>query len=156
MLPWSSSEDVMSSLGSILERKNKSTDEVGPAATIFEAIGIMCRSHVGALLVNEHDRPIGILSDGDIMRRVLLEGRDPSTTRVADVMTRDVVAAELHMEPEEAMAVMTERRLSQLPVVESKTVVGIISVCDLLTWRSSDQEFEIRTLKEYVSGGYPG
>jgi len=146
----------MSSLRGILERKNKSIDAVGPAATILDAIGIMCRSHVGALLVDEHDRPIGILSDGDIMRRVLLEGRDPSTTRVADVMTRDVVVAEVHMEPEQAMAVMTERRLSQLPVVEGMTVVGILSVCDLLLWRSSDQEFEIRSLKEYVTGGYPG
>jgi CBS domain-containing protein len=146
----------MSSLLGILEQKNRSIDAVGPAATILDAIGIMCRSHVGALLVDEHDRPVGILSDGDIMRRVLLEGRDPSTTRVADVMTRDVVVGDLHMEPEEAMALMTERRLSQLPVVEGTTVVGIISVCDLLLWRSSDQEFEIRSLKEYVSGGYPG
>jgi CBS domain-containing protein len=152
----SGEEDVMSSLRSILEGKHPTTYAVGPAATVLDAIGMMCRSHVGALLVNEHDMPIGILSDGDIMRRVLLERRDPSTTRVSDIMTREVVLVEPQVDPEEAMALMTERRVSQLPVVESRTVIGIISVGDLLQWQTRNQEHEIRTLKEYVSGAYPG
>ena len=144
------------SLRSILETKNRTIHAVGPTATVLDAIGMMCRSHVGALLVNEHDGPVGILSDGDIMTRVLLERRDTSTTRVADVMTRDVVFVELHLEPEEAMTLMTERRVSQLPVVDGRTVVGIVSVGDLLRWQSRNQDYEIRTLKEYVSGAYPG
>jgi len=144
------------SLRSILETKNRTIQAVGPTATVLDAIGMMCRSHVGALLVNEHDGPVGILSDGDIMTRVLLERRDPSTTRVADVMTREVVFVELQVEPEEAMTLMTERRVSQLPVVDSRTVIGIVSVGDLLRWQSRNQDYEIRTLKEYVSGAYPG
>jgi CBS domain-containing protein len=144
------------SLRSILETKNRTIHAVGPTATVLDAIGMMCRSHVGALLVNEHDGPVGILSDGDIMTRVLLERRDPSTTRVADVMTREVVFVELQVEPEEAMTLMTERRVSQLPVVDSRTVIGIVSVGDLLRWQSRNQDYEIRTLKEYVSGAYPG
>lgn len=144
------------SLRSILETKNRTIHAVGPTATVLDAIGMMCRSHVGALLVNEHDGPVGILSDGDIMTRVFLERRDPSTTRVADVMTREVVFVELHLEPEEAMTLMTERRVTQLPVVDGRTVVGIVSVADILRWHTRNQDYEIRTLKEYVSGAYPG
>ena len=146
----------MSVLRSILEGKDKTIHAVGPDDMVLDAVGKMCRSHVGALLVNEHDRPVGILSERDILTRVLLARRDPSTTRIADVMTREIVFVGLHTELEETMTLMMERRVRQLPVVESRTVVGIVSMSDLLRWQSRNQDYEIRTLKAYVSGPYAG
>jgi CBS domain-containing protein len=90
------------------------------------------------------------------MVRVLLEQRDPKRTRVADMMTRDVLCIDPDQEPEEAMALMTENRVRHLPVIEGGAVVGIISIGDLVRWVSRNQDFEVRVLRDYVCGVYPG
>lgn len=144
----------MGAIASILEEKDTTIRAVGPEATVFDAVGEMCRNHVRALLVEEHGAPVGIISERDIMMRVLLERRDPSTTTVADVMTRDIVCIRPDREPEEAMTLMAERHVRHLPVVDFGVVIGIVSMGDLVQWTNHNQEYEIRALKQYVYGGY--
>ena len=144
----------MSTLGNVLEGRENTVHTVGPDTTILEAVGEMCRRHVRALLVNEDELPIGILSVRDILKRVLLEHRDASTTRVAEVMTRDLVSIELAVEPCDALAVMTERHIHHLPVVDSSTVIGLLSIDDLVQWSSRNQDAELQALKEYAFGPY--
>jgi len=147
----------MSALRSILEgKKDQSIHYVGPDATVLEAVDKMCRSHVGALLVEEDEQPIGIVSERDIMTRLVLQRRDPATTRVSEIMTHDVLCIDPDHEPAEVMALMTERRVRHLPVVEGRSIIGIVSIGDLVRWASHNTEFEVRILRDYVCGMYPG
>ena len=116
----------------------------------------MCQLRVGALLVVRFGKPVGILSERDIMTRFLLERRDPVDTKVEEVMTHEVLCIAPDRSPEEAMSIMTDRRVRHLPVMEGRSVIGIVSIGDLVRWASRNQEFEIRTLREYVSGVYAG
>jgi CBS domain-containing protein len=146
----------MSALRTILDGKDKTVHYVGPEVTVRDAVATMCRKRIGALIVEENETPIGILSERDIMTRLVLEQRNPATTRVSDIMTRDVLCIGPDQEPEQAMAIMTERRVRHLPVVEAGKVVGIVSIGDLVRWVSHNQDFEIRVLRDYVYGIYPG
>ena len=146
----------MSAVRTILEAKGSTVHYVGPEVTVLEAVGQMCRNHIGALLVEERDEAIGIISERDVMARLVLEKRDPASTRVAEIMTRDVLCIAPDQEPEQAMALMTERRVRHLPVVEGRAVIGMLSIGDLVRWMSRNQDFEIRSLYAYVNGVYPG
>jgi len=146
----------MSALRTILEGKGSTVHYVGPEVSVLEAVNRMCRSHIGALLVEEHDEAIGIISERDIMTRLVLERRDPASTRVGDIMTRNVLCIDPNQEPEQAMALMTEHRVRHLPVVEGRTVIGVLSIGDLVRWASRNRDFEIRSLYDYVQGVYPG
>jgi len=146
----------MGALRTILEEKDQIVHAVEPETSVLEAVGKMCQCHVGALLVEEFGCPVGIVSERDIMTRVVLEQRDPATTPVEEIMTREVLCIDPDRTPEEAMSLMTARRVRHLPVVEGRSVVGIISIGDLVRWASRSQDYEIRTLREYVSGVYAG
>jgi signal-transduction protein with cAMP-binding, CBS, and nucleotidyltransferase domain len=146
----------MSTIRSILDAKGWTIHSVSASATVFEAVRQMCRSHVGALLVNNNDKTLGIISERDIMRRVLLERRDPSVTSVAAVMTPDLAFILVEAEPSEATALMVERGCRHLPVLQDGKVVGIVSMGDLVRWTNRNHEHEIRSLQEYVSGVSPG
>lgn len=143
-------------LRSVLETKPKTIYATTPATTIIEAVDEMCRARVGALLVRDGDAPVGILSERDLLTRVILTRRDPASARVSEVMTRDVVCVGPEVSPEEAMAIMTERRCRHLPVVLDGRVIGIVSIGDLVRWVSRNREYEIRMLDEYLAGKYPG
>ena len=140
----------------ILEGKDPTVHYVTPDATVLAAVDNMCRTRVGALLVEANQAPIGIITERDIMRRLVLEQRDPATTHVAEIMSRDVLCIDPDREPEEAMALMTEKRVRHLPVVRDGAVIGIVSIGDLVRWASRNQEFEVRVLRDYVIGVYPG
>jgi signal-transduction protein with cAMP-binding, CBS, and nucleotidyltransferase domain len=98
----------------------------------------------------------GIVSERDIMRRVVLLRRDPALTRVKEIMTTSVACIDETASVEEAMALMTKRRFRHLPVMRDGRVAGMISIGDLVHWVSQHQEFEIRVLNDYVCGRYPG
>lgn len=143
----------MSTIQSILDDKGWTIHGVVGDVTVFQAISTMCRNHIGALLVSDNNgKPIGILSERDIMRRVALERRDPSATSVAEVMTHEIVFVLIDASPEDAMALMIERRCRHLPVLQDELVVGMISMGDLVNWTNRNCEYEIRVLQEYVSG----
>ena len=146
----------MSTLAEILETKGQVVHNIQSDSTVFHAVEEMCTHRIGALLVGEVARPVGVLSERDILTRVILKGLDPTTTSVKSVMTRELAYAEVTMSPEEAMRVMTEHRCRHLPVVTDGRVVGVISIGDLVRWVSRHHEFEIQWLSDYLLGRYPG
>lgn len=146
----------MESLEMILEDKGRAVYRIGPGATVLDAVDLMCARHVGAVLVCRDDEPVGIFSERDLMRRVILARLDPATTRLEDVMTRDLVCVTPATSPNEAMGMMTRQRCRHLPVTQSGRVVGMISIGDLVRHVSRVQEHEIQMLHEYVNSAYPG
>ena len=146
----------METLRTILETKGTTIHATRPDVAVFSAVSEMCRQHVGALLVMDEGVALGIISERDMLTRVLLQRRDPITTKVSEVMTTEVVCVELDTSPTEAMRIMTERRCRHLPVVSDGKVIGLVSIGDLVRWSSRSQEYEIRMLHEYVEGRYPG
>jgi len=140
------------SIRAILEEKGHVVHSVRPQETVLRAVEEMAERRLGAILVCESSRTLGILSERDVMTRVLLQRRDPATTKVDAVMTRDVVVIEPSTTTSEAMAIMTDKRCRHLPVVEKGKIVGVISIGDLVRHASKEQEFEIRMLTDYVSG----
>jgi signal-transduction protein with cAMP-binding, CBS, and nucleotidyltransferase domain len=146
----------METLRPILETKGTTIHQVRPSDTVLSAVDEMCRCHVGALLVMKDETAVGIVSERDLLIRVLLARKDPAKTTVAEVMTSELVCVELDTSPNEAMRVMTERRCRHLPVVCDEKIAGLVSIGDLVRWTSRNQEYEIRLLHDYVEGRYPG
>jgi CBS domain-containing protein len=145
----------MSELQSILERKDATIQLITPDASAHDAASHMSRAHVGALLVFEDDELVGIVSERDIMTRVVLEQRDATTTLVRDIMSQKLACIRNDRSASDAMALMTERRIRHLPVLDGGRVAGVVSIGDLVHWVINQKEFEIVSLREYVSGVYP-
>jgi CBS domain-containing protein len=146
----------METLEWVLERKGRGVRAVEKDATVLDAVGEMCRAHVGAVLVMDGDTLVGIFSERDLMRRVVLARKDPSRTHVEDVMTREILSITPDTTPPEAMALVTRHRVRHLPVVEGRRIVGVVSIGDLVRWTIDEREHEIAELHEYVTGRYPG
>ena len=144
----------MDTVEDILRDKGYVVHFIGPRATVLQAVELMCSRRVGALLVADTKATLGIISERDVLTRVILERRDPADTRVDQVMTHAVACVRPNTNTREAMAVMTERRCRHLPVVTDGAVIGMVSIGDLVRWVSREQEIEIRMLTEYVHGGY--
>jgi CBS domain-containing protein len=143
------------SVGHVLDLKGRDVFTIVPDATIDEAVIEMCRHKVGALLViDDKKTPVGMLSERDLLIRVLLSHRNPALTRVAQVMTRHVVCVAEQDSIESAMAMMTHARCRHLPVM-GDGIVGMISIGDLVRAVSCDHEYELRALHEYIEGRYP-
>jgi len=146
----------MDTISHILKDKGGDVHHAGPDITVLRAVEMMSAMHIGALMVCQEGKPIGMFTERDLMTRVILAGRDPGKTTIEEVMSTDVVYVEPSTRAEEAMAVMTERRCRHLPVVAGGQVVGLISIGDLVRWVSRNQEFHIRALEDYITGKYPG
>jgi CBS domain-containing protein len=149
----------MEPLECILEGKEgdgRTLQVIAPEATVLSAVEIMCRAHVGALLVMHDSVLVGIFSERDVMTRVVLARLDPAIVAVGDVMTRDVISIAPDVTPEQAMALVTNHRVRHLPVVDGARVVGLVSIGDLVRWTVRDREHSIEQLQEYVTGRYPG
>jgi CBS domain-containing protein len=144
----------METIEDILEDKGHEVYAISPQATVLQAVETMCARRVGALLVATTEAISGIISERDVLNRVILQKREPAKTSVEQVMTRAVACVRPSTKAREAMAVMTERRCRHLPVVAEWGVVGIVSIGDLIRSASLEQEMEIRMLTEYVRGGY--
>jgi CBS domain-containing protein len=146
----------MSTVNSILDDKGWTIHAVPGDFTVFDAVTRMCRNHIGALLVNDNGKPVGIVSERDIMRRVVLERRDPLTTNVAEVMTHELAFVLIDATAEDAMALMIERGCRHLPVLDDGSVVGMVSMGDIVRSTNRNRDHEIRMLHEYVSGAPTG
>jgi CBS domain-containing protein len=146
----------MDIVANVLDHKGVIVFTVRPDATILAAVQEMCGRRIGALLVCEGQQPVGIISERDLMNKVVLARRDPAATRVDEVMTTDVVCVSPRATIGEAMAIMTERHCRHLPVVDEGTLAGMVSIGDLVRWESCNQEHEIRMLTDYICGKYPG
>jgi CBS domain-containing protein len=143
----------MGHVSEILDDKGRDVLRVDASATVYEAIATMVEGNVGALLVYEGDRLAGIVTERDYLRRVTIQGRDERTTPVSEIMTAELVYVGPDASIDECMAVMTERRIRHLPVVdEERTVVGIVSIGDVVKFQSKQQGVQIRFLTEFISG----
>ncbi len=141
----------MKTVRDILNVKGVDVWRVDPNATVFDALQLMAEKEVGALVVMEGVRVVGIVSERDYARKVILHGRASPTTRVEEIMTTPVVHTHLDQPIEECMALMTEKRTRHLPVMSSGELVGIISIGDLVKSIIADQKFIIEQLERYIS-----
>jgi CBS domain-containing protein len=142
----------MKAVRDILKVKGTEVWCVDAEATVLEALQRMAEKEVGALMVMDGARLVGIITERDYARKVFLHGRASPTTLVKEIMSSHVVYTHLDQPIEECMALMTEKRTRHLPVIEEEKVIGIISIGDLVKSIISDQQFMIEQLVRYISG----
>jgi CBS domain-containing protein len=135
----------MTTIGQLLEQKGSQVWSIPPDATVYDALRLLAERDIGALLVIQGEKLVGILSERDYARKVILKGKSSMKTSVSEIMTERVIVIELQHTLEEAMALMTEKHLRHLPVIEEDKVVGLVSIGDLVKAEIADQRFIIRT-----------
>ena len=136
----------------LLERKGSDIISIARDASVFDAISVMAQRSIGSLLVVEAGKIVGIVTERDYARKVLLLGRSSETTTVEAIMSTDVITATVEQTVKECMTLMTEKRIRHLPVVADDKVVGLISIGDLVQAIIDDQQKEIEQLENYISG----
>jgi len=141
-------------LAALLEMKGYDVYSIAPTDSVFDAIKLMSERGVGALLVMEGGQLAGILSERDYTRKVVLQGRASRETPVADIMTRDVITASPELSLEQAMRLVSERRIRHLPVTKDGRVIGVVSSGDMIKTLISLQKETIEQLQHYIGGGY--
>jgi CBS domain-containing protein len=135
----------------VLRGKGAAVWTVAPEDTVLAALRVMADKDVGALPVVDGERLVGMVSERDCARKVLLEGRSPSDTRVAEIMTSRVVYVAPERTVEECMALMTDKRVRHLPVLEDERLAGMISIGDVVKARIAEQQFMIDQLESYIT-----
>ena len=140
----------MNQLATILEGKSGNVFAIEADDSVFEAVRRMVEANVGALLVTDQGKTTGIVTERDYLRRVTLEGRTDKETPVREIMSSPLIVAPPEMTIDECMALMTDRRIRHLPVVENGEVVGIVSIGDIVKSKSTQQSYEIQYLHEYI------
>ncbi len=138
----------------ILDSKGNEIWHISPADSVLNAIKLMAEKKIGALLVMENENLVGIVSERDYARKIILQGKSSRETPVKNIMTSDVTFANPEETIEKCMALMTERRVRHLPVLEDGKVVGVLSIGDLVKAIIAEQKFQIEQLENYISYGY--
>lgn len=144
----------MYSVRHLLHEKGGQIWSVGPKATVYEALELMAEKNAGAVLVLENSKLIGIFTERDYARKVVLKGKTSKTTTVGELMTTEILYVNPDDTIEDCMALMTEKRTRHLPVMESGKLVGLVSIGDVVKAIISDREFTIRELERYITGGH--
>lgn len=142
----------MKTVRNILNTKGNDVWCIGLEDTVFDALRLMAAKEVGALMVMDGARVAGLISERDYARKIVLLGRTSPNTLVKEIMTTHVAYTHLEQPIEECMAVMTEKRVRHLPVIEAGKLVGIISIGDLVKAIIADQKFIIEQLERYITG----
>ena len=149
--------DMKTPLSTLLAHKagGNVTHSIAPTITVAAAVDILNQAKVGSVLVMDKGRLVGIFTERDVLRRVVGGRRDPAATLVADVMTRELAVMKPGATVQDAMRVISERRIRHIPVVEEGKVLGVISQGDLNHWLVRNREGQIQDLVDYVTGKYP-
>jgi CBS domain-containing protein len=140
----------MKRVSDIIAAKGRQVWTVEPDATVFQALEQMAEKNVGALVVLEGERLVGVLSERDYARKVILEGKSSKQTRVREIMSGEVTCVDPERTIEECMGLMTHRRIRHLPVLEGDRLAGIVSIGDVVNAIISDQQTWIRDLEDYI------
>lgn len=147
----------MAKIRDLLADKGTDVWSIGPAHSVFQAIEMMALKEVGALtVVNDTGELVGIISERDYARKVILNGRSSHDTKVSEIMTRDVIYVDEDAKVEECMALMTAKKVRHLPVLRDEALVGIISLGDLVKSIIGEQSFVIEQLERYIRGEATG
>jgi len=142
-------------IGMVLKQKSQDIWSLDPEAWVYDAVEMMASKHVGALLVISDGTLLGIISERDYARKIILKERSSKQTRVKEIMTTPVIVVRPDHTVEDCMRFMTENRIRHLPVVENHQVLGVVSIGDLVKWVVSAQAETIDQLQHYITGSYP-
>jgi CBS domain-containing protein len=146
---------MLDTIESILSRKRQEIWSVAPYASVYEAIALMAEKAIGAVLVVADQKLVGIVSERDYARKVILQGRSSKETRVEEIMTRDLITVGPENTVDECMKIMTHRRVRHLPVLHRGALAGIVSIGDLVNAVIADQAHTIDQLHMYIGAKYP-
>ena len=147
--------DIPGTVSEILGQKRPGVWSVTPDSTVFQAIQLMADKNIGALPVLDGNRLVGIISERDYTRKVILKGRSSKATPVRDIMSKNLSVAALNDTVVDCLRVMTDSKVRHLPVLDGQDMVGIISIGDLVKWIISAQTAAIDQLERYITGAYP-
>ena len=142
----------MKTVAELLKAKPARVVSVTPEMTVLDAIKVLAAEDVGAAIVMSAGRRAGILSERDYTRKVILQGRSSNTTRVEEIMTANVVCVSPRTKARECMALMVDKQIRHLPVLDEGRVVGMVSIRDIVSDIIADQDFKIEPLEHYISG----
>ena len=146
----------MGTIAHVLAAKGARVHRIRPTDTVYEAVKRMVEVNAGSLVVMEGEDVRGIITERDYLRSIVLAGRTSKETQVQEIMTRKLVVVTPATTVEEAMAIMTDRHIRHLPVIDQGSLSGIVSIGDLVKQLSQDRKFEIQYLTDYITGKYPG
>ncbi len=146
----------MHTVRQILRAKGSDVWSIAPQASVYEALKMMADKNVGALLVINEGKLVGIFSERDYARKAILKGKSSKETPVSELMTKKVFYVSPGDTMEDCMALITARRIRHLPVMENQQLIGIVSIGDVVNRLISDQQFTIRELEKYITGSYGG
>lgn len=144
----------MSSVKDILKGKDHKIHFISPKATVYEALEKMSENEIGALVVMENKKVVGIISERDYARKIILQGKTSKETRVKEIMSSDLISVSPETSVEDAMVLMTGKHVRHLPVFEKTKFVGVISIGDVLKSIISNKDFLINQLSDYITGKY--
>jgi len=148
--------EIIGTVYDILHNKGGEILTTSPDDTVYEALRLMGEKNIGALVAMENDQVLGILSERDYSRKVVLQGRTSRNTKVGDIISRPAITVRSKDGIEKCMELMTSNRIRHLPVVDDGRLVGVISMGDLVNWVMLSQRHTIEQLQGYISGDYPG
>jgi CBS domain-containing protein len=140
----------------VLKQKGQNVWHVSPDGCVYDAIEIMADKHVGALMVVSEGNLVGVVSERDYARKVILQGKSSKQTQVKEIMTSPAIVVTPEQTVEESMRIMTEKHIRHLPVVEDGKILGVVSIGDLVKWMISAQQHTISQLHSYITSQYPG
>jgi CBS domain-containing protein len=148
--------DLVDSVRLILKQKSQEIWHISPDACVYDAIKIMAEKYIGALLVVADDKLVGVVSERDYARKIVLQGKSSKETQVKEIMTSPAIFVTPKQTVQDCMRIMTEKRIRHLPVIEDGKILGVVSIGDLVKWMISAQQETISQLHSYITSTYPG
>lgn len=143
-------------VGEILRHKQSTVISVAPDSTVFEAVKLLATHNIGALPVVDAQRLVGIFTERDYSRKIVLVGKSSKVVKVQEIMSPEPVLISPEHSIEVCMEIMTDKRVRHLPVIQDGAVVGLVSIGDLVKWIISAQNAALEQMENYISGSYPG